>query len=115
MYCAPCKLYGGTTLLATTGFNDWKNSNVIIDHDNNSEHRECLAKHVSRSIVSQRVDSNLVIQFQQEVTYWRDVLKRVVEVVKFLASRGLPFQGNDEIIGSVRIGHFLGCIEMISK
>lgn len=41
-FCALCQLYGGKTLLATSGFGD---CSVIFDHDNCSEHWECLAKY----------------------------------------------------------------------
>lgn len=50
VYCAPCKLYGGSTALGSDGFNDWKNSHIIQDHDNNAEHRECLRKYLARSM-----------------------------------------------------------------
>jgi len=115
IYCAPCKLYGGTTSLGTDGFNDWKNSLIIHDHDNNAEHRACLRKYLGRSNLSLRIDSKLKIQYQGEVQYWKNVLLRVVEVVKFLSSRGLPFHGENEILGSTNNRNFLGCIELICK
>lgn len=34
VFCGPCKLFGGTSVFAKSGFNDWKNSNLITDHDN---------------------------------------------------------------------------------
>ena len=110
VFCAPCKLYGGTTLLATTGFNDWKNSKGISEHDNSFEHQDCVRKFVCRSTVLERVDSELVKQYNHEVEYWKNVLKSVVETVKYIASRGLPFFGDNEIIGSSQNGNFLGCI-----
>ena len=50
-----------------------------------------------------------------EQQYWRDVLKRVVAVVKFLSSRGLSFRGDNEILGSQHNGNYLGSLELISK
>jgi len=72
IYCAPCKLCGGTTSLGTDGFNDWKNAHIIHDHDNNAEHRACLRKYLGRSNLSQRIDSKLMIQYQGEVQYWKN-------------------------------------------
>lgn len=115
VYCAPCKLYGGTTALATCGFNDWKNSHKIQEHDNSLEHRECVNKYLTRMNAHQRIDAKLLEQHQVEVKYWRDVLSRVVEVVKYLTSRGLPFYGENEILGSTSNGNFLGCIELLCK
>jgi hypothetical protein len=115
VFCAPCKLYGGATLLATSGFNDWKNSTKITDHDNFTEHRQCLAKFVSRGKFLERVDTQLIKQYEQEVTYWRNILLRVVETAKFLTSRGLPLHGENELIGSPKNENFLGYLELIAK
>ena len=45
------KLYGGTTSLATSGLNDWKNPNIVYNHDNNKEHINCLKQYLSRGTV----------------------------------------------------------------
>ncbi|XP_025420677.1 zinc finger MYM-type protein 1-like [Sipha flava] len=42
-------------------------------------------------------------------------LHRIVAVVKFLASRGLGFRGDDEMLGSQNNGNYLGCLELISE
>lgn len=115
VFCGPCKLYGGTSVFAQSGFNDWKNSNLITDHDNSPDHRKCLGQYVCRGKLLQRLDTQIVKQYNEEITYWRNVLLRVIETIKFLASRGLPFHGQNEIIGSALNGNFLGCIELISK
>lgn len=52
---------------------------------------------------------------QNEMTYWKNVLLRVVEVIKFLASRGLPIRGHDERLGSNHNGNFLGVLELLAK
>ena len=38
--------------------------------------------------------------------YWRDVLKRIVVVIKYLGERGLPFRGDDETFGSAHNGPY---------
>jgi len=40
-----------------------------------------------------RIDSALVQQLSGEGNYWTEVLRRVVETVKFLAERGLLSEG----------------------
>lgn len=52
-----------------------------------------------------RVDSDLQRQRDAEMKYWREVLKRVVETIKFLAERGLAFRGTDETFGSMTNGN----------
>lgn len=70
---------------------------------------------VTRANTLGKIDSGLHQQYITEISYWQDVLRRVVSVIKFLAKRGLLFRGKDEKIGSIRNGNFLGCIELISE
>lgn len=42
-------------------------------------------------------------------------MQEIVEVVKFLASTGLAFRGNNQIIGNKSNGNYLGCIELLAK
>ena len=43
------------------------------------------------------------------------MLTRVVSVIRFLASRGLPFRGENQIIGSAKNGNYLGILELLSE
>ena len=61
------------------------------------------------------IDGKLKEQCVQEEAYWREVLKRVVSVITFLAERGLSFRGDNQIIGSSRNGNFLGILELLSQ
>lgn len=54
-------------------------------------------------------------QLQVEIKYWTEVLKRIVEVIRFLSARGLAFRGEHEVIGSPNNGNYLGVMELISK
>ena len=45
----------------------------------------------------------------------KNVLHRVVNVVKFLATRGLALRGSEEKIGSQTNGNYLEIIELISQ
>ena len=46
-------------------------------------------------------------QIEVEQKYRRDVLRRTVEVVKFLTERGLSFRGDDEVFGSANNGNYM--------
>ena len=43
------------------------------------------------------------------------MLTRVVSVIRFLASRGLPFHGENQIIGLAKNGSYLGILELLSE
>ena len=50
-----------------------------------------------------------------EVAMWREILKRIIDIVLFLGERGLAFRGSSQRIGSADNGNFLGLIELLSK
>lgn len=43
------------------------------------------------------------------------MLKRLVSVIRFLASRGLPFCGSNNHIGNANNGNYLGLLELVSE
>lgn len=71
-----------------------------MEHENSSLHKQSMMKYVSRSKIIARVDNGLISQYNTEINYWKNVLKRIVAMVKFLASRGLGFRGDNEMLGS---------------
>jgi len=60
-----------------------------------------------------RIDQSY--QINLEVNYWKEVLKTIVAVIKFLSSRGIAFRGGNQIIGSQHNGNYLGCFELIRQ
>jgi hypothetical protein len=116
VFCTVCRLFGGTSKLATDGYNDWSNiNNVVSHHENSQEHNQCQIKFFTRSTTLARVDSQLKIQIENEMNYWRSVLHYVLAVINKLSSRGLAFRGEDERFGSRKNGNFLMCLELISE
>ena len=61
------------------------------------------------------IDSLLIEQHRSEQEYWHKVLTRVESVIRFFASRGLPFRGENQIIGSAKNGNYLGVLELLSE
>ena len=49
-----------------------------------------------------------------EISKWKELLQRIIDVVLFLGERGLSFRGDTHVIGDVHNGNFLGIIELIS-
>ncbi|XP_039315251.1 zinc finger MYM-type protein 1-like [Solenopsis invicta] len=116
IFCFPCKLFNESDTSFTTGFNDWKHGlKSISDHENSSEHKTNLYTYIRRTKVVGRIDTELQLQLNEERNYWIEVFRRIVAVIKFLASRGLPFRGSNEIFGSNRNGNYLGMLELISE
>lgn len=121
VYCYCCRLFNTTTgtghnLSSPNGYKDWKHiSNLLMEHENSLQHRQFMMNYVARMKTAGRIDSELLSQYNTEINYWKNVLRRIVAVVKFLASRGLAFRGDNETLGSQNNGNYLGCLELISE
>lgn len=61
------------------------------------------------------VDAGLGRQIEAEGQYWKDVLRHVVAVIKFLSERELPFRGDDELLKSPHNGNYLGILELVTQ
>lgn len=117
LYCFPCRLFSTVTnaFSSTEGYNNWRHVlRTVKEHENGQTHRQCMITLITRSKNLGRLDTDLISQYESEVNYWKEVLRRVVAAIKFLSSRGLAFRGDDELIGSQHNGNFLGCLELIS-
>ena len=62
-----------------------------------------------------RVDSELVRQANAEREYWRAVLQRILETMRYLSQRSMPFRCLNKIIGSTRNGNYLDTLELLVK
>lgn len=84
-------------------------------HESSEGHREAMLSFASRQREAGRVDYLAAKQVEEERLYWRQILKRLIDVLIFLAERGLAIRGADEIIGSAHNGNYLGIIELLAE
>jgi len=118
LFCFVCRLFSSTKtgFNCEQGFNDWKHVHtVVLEHENSLMHRESVMTFSVRTKNNGRIDQEISYQINLEVSYWKEVLRRIVAVIKFLSSRGLAFRGENQIIGSQHNGNYLGCLELISQ
>ena len=73
-----------------------------------------MAEMCSRKSVTQ-IDHGLVKQYENGVQYRKQVLCRIVSVVKFLCIRGRAFRGKNELIGSPSHGNYLGILDLLAE
>ncbi|XP_033221159.1 zinc finger MYM-type protein 1-like [Belonocnema kinseyi] len=85
VYCAPCLLF------------------------------DCSTQFKGRAKIQGRIDTDITLLHEQEISYWRNVLKQVLAAVKYLTSRGLPFRGDDERFGSQHNGNYMMLLELIAQ
>lgn len=106
-------LSGRKSPFATSGFNDC--TNALGELENGTEHRRCMRACLIHHKESGSIDSLLLEQYRSEQEYWQKVLTRVVSMVHFLASRGLPFHGENKTVGPLKNGNYLGIPELLRK
>ena len=49
-----------------------------------------------------------------DIALWKEILKRIIHVILFLAERGLAFRGSSQKVDSKDNGNFLGIINLLS-
>ena len=60
-------------------------------------------------------EKNVRRQQDAEGKYWKEVLRRIVAVIKFLIERGLAFRGENELFGSSSNGNYVRLLELIAQ
>nr|XP_047139188.1 zinc finger MYM-type protein 1-like [Hydra vulgaris] len=106
----------GFTQLGDAGFNDWKNGHLVIfRHENSLAHKNNTLSFITLQSDVGRIDTQLATQVTDEMNYWKAVLHRVVEVIKFLGAKGLSFRGDNEQFNKINNGNFLGTLELLAK
>ncbi|XP_050386167.1 uncharacterized protein LOC126802569 [Argentina anserina] len=105
--------------LASEGIKDWKHlSQILSKHESSSEHLINLktwAELRMRLKKSQTIDKELQELIKKDTEHWREVMVRIIAVVKCLAKHNLAFRGTNEKIYEDSNGNFLGMLEMITE
>lgn len=121
IFCFVCRLFGShdtTNVFVTIGLSNFHNiTRDIQQHESSKNHslNELAYKGRCRESKVHTIDDSILNQSEIEREYWKSILKRIVVVIKFLGSRGLPFRGADQTCGSIRNGNFLGILDLLSK
>lgn len=65
-------------------------NNAIVEHEN-GEHSKCMASYLIKHKETKNIHSLLLEQHHPEQEYWQKALICVASVIRFRASRGLPY------------------------
>ncbi|XP_022842855.1 zinc finger MYM-type protein 1-like [Olea europaea var. sylvestris] len=122
VFCFCCKLFkndGIRTQLAHDGVNDWKNiGEKLKTHEVSCDHINNMSKWIEMELrfeKSQTIDKSVQEQINRDREHWRQVLLRIISVVKTLAENNLAFRGDNEKIYQENNGIFLSMIQMIAE
>ena len=105
VFCFYCKLFNHvpcTTKLANEGSRDWRNiSHKLRNHEISNEHIANMSFRIDlekRLLKNKTIDKHVQEQINRDIEHWRNVLFRIIVVVKTLAKNNLAFRGMDERI-----------------
>ncbi|XP_065650488.1 uncharacterized protein LOC136078633 [Hydra vulgaris] len=88
---------------------------LISRHENSLAHKNNTLSFITLQSDVGRIDTQLATQVTDEMNYWKAVLHRNVEVIKFLGAKGLSFRGDNEQFNKINNGNFLGTLELLAK
>ncbi|KAM6556436.1 hypothetical protein CsatB_003455 [Cannabis sativa] len=123
VFCFCCKLFATKKhlvgFLAEGGFNDWHNiSDRLKSHERSTQHIESIASGVElekRLKMKLTIDASLEEHINQEKKYWKQVLERILAIVKRFGQNNLAFRGDREKLYEKNNGNFLQIIELLAE
>lgn len=122
VFCFCCKIFKKGCVrgqLANEGFHDWAHLCVrLTEHETSVEHVRNMATWYDlrlRLQKKQAIDELVLKQIEKEKEHWKNILLRIISIVKFLGKHNLAFRGTNERLFQKSNGNFLGLIEMLAE
>ncbi|XP_022843386.1 zinc finger MYM-type protein 1-like [Olea europaea var. sylvestris] len=125
IFCFCCKLFKTEKMdknigqLGNDGYNDWHNMHRrLTHHEVSKEHIGCMISWMeleNRLQTKHTIDESIQLSINKEREHWRQVLTRIIAIVKRLAKNTLAFRGDCEQLYVEDNGLFLQMIEMVAE
>lgn len=114
-YCLPCWLFsksGNNKSGWADGIRDWQGlSRKIKDHGKSNDHiLACMSLHQWKA--SKCIDDHIDLERKSQLTFWAQVLERLIDITLMLAKNTLAFRGANE--GNYD-GNFLSLVQLLAK
>ncbi|XP_057214502.1 zinc finger MYM-type protein 1-like isoform X2 [Triplophysa rosa] len=120
VFCWCCKLFSkGSSKLITEGQRDWTNIGAILkQHENSPAHIKSVVSWKELELglkKGQTIDHTQLTLTEAEKRRWREVLIRLIAIIKSLAERNLAFRGSEDKLMVPNNGNFLKEVELMAK
>ena len=108
----------GASSLQQSGSKDWKNIAAILSsHERSPDHLESYQAWRElelRLSNGKTIDAINQQKIRQEEEYWRQILQRLIALVRVLGMQNLAFRGKTEKLYSANNGNFLKLVEYLA-
>lgn len=122
VYCLFCALFNRTANAFSAvgrGYSNWKNiTRDVANHENTLKHHTAFKTWLDygkRLETNQTIDAQTQKLLTKETDHWKEVMKRLVASVQFLAQQSLAFRGHTSTLYDKNNGNFLKLMEMLAK
>lgn len=124
LYCSICLAYGRDSddNIFIKGFNNWSYVHQYIErHEKSKFHDENAVHHFMRTKNSSSITTQLKSVRHEKILFNRNILKRVIDVIKLIGKRGLSYRSkrNEGLHtlsdDNVDHGNFLEMVLLMSK
>jgi hypothetical protein len=122
VFCFCCKLLNSSNCnssMGHDGLRDWKHIHEMLKEHETSDDHITNMKAWNELTVRMAKDETIGKEIQQQIIKEkeriRQVLLRVVAIVKFLSKRSLAFRGTNETLYNDQNGNFYACVEMVAE
>ncbi|XP_004210941.3 zinc finger MYM-type protein 5-like [Hydra vulgaris] len=99
IFCFCCKLFETNESPFCSGTSTWEGlSKKLKDHETGTSHQKCFRQwmQLKEGINNDSsIDKQEMQLFLKERQFWRDVLERLIDIIKFLSEKNLAFRGSD--------------------
>ena len=88
------------------------------EHENSSDYQRAFKEWKMLEMTLNKgktLDNKLQEQTREERQVWRQLLRRLLDVVKFQMKQNLPFRNQREDTYSSNKGNFIGLVELMSQ
>ncbi|XP_050524356.1 zinc finger MYM-type protein 1-like [Daktulosphaira vitifoliae] len=121
VFCLYCRLFSSnsTSSLASEEFFNWKQiSERLKEHELSISHNIAQEKWLQlrmRLNLHTTIDNDIQRNVNIEKERWRNILKRIIACIEFLAEHNDAFRGTSSKLYTANNGKFLGLLQMIAK
>lgn len=115
-YCQPCWLFASQINAWCTGIRDWRHlSDRVKQHGSSKAHTEACAVYEAWQ-KSSTIDRELEDEIRKEASFWRQVLRRLFDIIITLAKSSLALRGHREDLSERgNHGNFLSIVQLVAR